>query len=138
MKIWEKHWRSLMILAILHSAMLVRMLNSYHGSAWPAGAVERLGEIQRQIRSGAGSADGPVPAELARQRRSAEKLFARARALMDRGDLLAAQKPLLEILNAHHPRTWPAGALPAFQQIQKAFAKSPASAPSFFDIKARD
>ena len=116
-------------------AALVRMLNTHHRSAWPAGAVAVLREIQQAIRTSTSRPARIDPDELARQRAAAARLFARATRLMDRGDYLGAQKPLLSILNDHHPRAWPDGALEAFRKIQEAFRATPSTAPAFFDVQ---
>ncbi len=119
-------------------SILVRLLNSHHRAAWPDGAVRKLGEIQAKIRASTRPADDISDAELARQKASAGRLFARAQRLMGEGNYVEAQKPLLAILNDHHPRAWPAGALEAFQKIQDAFRRAdPTTVPSFFDIKAK-
>ena len=116
--------------------ILVRLLNGYPREAWPAGAVAALQDIQASIRAG-GQHDSPPHNELERQKRSAEKLLARARRLLARGDLLGAQRPLLEILNDHHPRAWPDGALETFKKIQELLRQAPSTAPKFFGIEAR-
>jgi len=117
--------------------MLVRMLSMYDRNAWPAGAMQTLGDIQARLVAAGPAGKDPAPDELTRQRASAGKLFDQATRLIDKSDLVAAQKPLLEILNSYHPKAWPDGALEAFRKIQEAFRKSPTSAPSFFDIKPK-
>ena len=116
--------------------VLVKMLNTHDRLAWPKEAVVELGEIQQQIRQTASLPGEPSPQDLARQKRSAEKLFTRARELIGRDNILAAQKPLLEILNTHHPKAWPAGTLEAFKNIQHTLRQTPTTAPAFFNVEA--
>lgn len=74
------------------------------------------------------------PEELTRQRRWAEALFEKARALEQQGDLRAAREALFKLLNNHHPDAWPEGAVAAFKRVQRAVGTG--TRPSFFGSEA--
>lgn len=109
--------------------ILVNTLSAHDRRAWPDGAAEKLGDIQRRIRATTRRAE-PAPDELARRRRSAEGLFARALAKEREGDILTAQTLLLKLLDEYRPDAWPAGAQDALRRIQKLLA-APSSGPGF-------
>jgi len=114
---------------------LLALLNRHDRRAWPDGAISALQDVREKIRTATPPGKAPPPAELARQKRSAEALLARAEALIAEGNNTAAQKPLLEILNAHHPKAWPPGTMATFKKAQADLKQATDTVPTFFGIE---
>ncbi|MHC4715477.1 MAG: hypothetical protein ACYS5V_00765 [Planctomycetota bacterium] len=117
--------------------VLVDMVNTCDPAVLPDGAKELLQAVRNRIRTSTRPTDVPDKAELQRQKRSARTLLHRAERLIAEGNLLGAQKPLLEILNTHHPNAWPAGTLERFQDVKDGLRGAATSRPEFFGIEAR-
>ncbi len=114
---------------------LVEMLNSHSRDTWPAGAMERLKDIQTRLGATTQPA-GRGQDELALQRGVAAKLFDKARTLAQDGDLLAAQDMLLKVLNSYDSSAWPEGAIEALRRVQERITASNADGgPTFFAPK---
>lgn len=117
--------------------ILVELFNGYRREEWPAGAEATLKQVQARIAASRPS-DEPSPELLARQRQSANRLFALATAREQNGELQAAQQLLLQVLNDHHPKAWPEGAEAALKRVQKALARpTTTSAPKFFGVDGK-
>ena len=117
--------------------MLMKIVNAHHRAAWPAGTEKLLRDVQAKIVADKRPKDEPTAEDLRRQQAAAEKLFDRAKAQLSAGNYVEAQKLLLKILNAHHPKAWPDGALAEFQRTEQALGKGAATRPRFFGIEAR-
>ena len=118
--------------------MLVQMFRTHVAAAWPEGSQEMLRQVQERLRASASAPGEPSDADLDRQREQAAKLFQQAQNLMTQGNLLAAQEPLMKILNNFHRKAWPDGAEAALKKINDEFGRNPSSAPEFFRVRPKE
>lgn len=113
--------------------LLVEMLNTHFQDVWPEGAVDLLKQVQTRITT---QPAGLPPAELARQKDAAAKLYQQAQAQMKKGDYDKAVNTLVTILNDYDQSAWPPGAKADYDTLTRDL-KTPASRPKFFGVESK-